>query len=103
MPVRSLVPCGNAVLVAGYKVKSVPAGEAGDPMLLLPQSPLDDVQEAEPCPVGFYFTGNATNVFGCVKCPVGSTTKDVGSTSVADCSEWQAGWRSWLLHVCSCC
>jgi hypothetical protein len=52
---------------------------------LAPQGPTDEPADTVECPIGYYFDGNSTGVFACVKCPTGSTTRQNGSTSLDEC------------------
>jgi hypothetical protein len=74
-----------AALVAGWKVGFVTAGAAVDPGEVLPMSGDTPPPEAEPCPVGFYYTGDDQGVWGCKRCPHGAITRQNGSISLDDC------------------
>jgi hypothetical protein len=74
----------SAGLVAGYLVPAITPGdesvEGGVAEFNYP--------DADYCPMGFYYDGVA-RIFGCRRCPLGSTTDAIGSTSLNDCSEWR--------------
>lgn len=54
------------------------------------------------CPVGYWGAGMSVRGV-CSKCPVGSTTVDVGSTKLSDCSsEWGHAFIHQLIHCYTC-
>eukprot|EP00775_Hariotina_reticulata_P004823 gene4823-5070_t len=68
-------------LVAGFLVPSISPGD---------ETTQGGVREfnypdADYCPMGFYYDG-LSRIFGCKKCPFGSTTDGTGSTGLDECS-----------------
>jgi hypothetical protein len=83
-----------AALVAGFMVAGQTPGADTSGSNLAPQGPADTPPATTDCPIGYYYDGNSTNVFACIKCPTGSTTRRNGSTSLDECVVPPGYWLS---------
>eukprot|EP00878_Enallax_costatus_P026846 GHUV01028850.1.p1 GENE.GHUV01028850.1~~GHUV01028850.1.p1 ORF type:complete len:672 (+),score=69.23 GHUV01028850.1:1615-3630(+) len=69
-------------LLPGYRLTTAELGSTSG--RYVPQGALQD-QPTELCPLGYYFDGKTSNVYGCLRCPFGSITRQNGSSSLDDC------------------